>query len=169
MHKKEKNVTVLYFYEESPFAVRGPQPWEAFKRNLDAEVTIKMNTITGGETLVKRKLGDFYPLHGRIPSIFLFSQLTGLELYVGYPLSIMAIDGILHLATIIRNRLCLFKVPKLDYHVLKKIESNSIPLEQQGKETYRVVTDDITENMVQALKGKKPYSFYGSEVFGGVQ
>lgn len=168
MREKEKNVTVLYFLEESPLAVRGPQTFEMFKKNLDAEVAIKMNTITGGETLVKRKLGDFYTLHGRIPSIFLFSQLTGLELYVGYPLSIMAIDGILHLATIIRGRLCLFEVPKLDYHLLKKIESDSIPQEQQSKETYRVITDDITENMVEALKGKKTYSFYGSEVLGGV-
>ena len=168
MRKKEKNVAVLYFQEESPLAVRGPQTFEMFQKNLNTEVIIKMNTITGGETLVKRKLGDFYPLHGKIPSIFLFSQLTGLELYVGYPLSIMAIDGILHLATIIRNQLCLFEVPKLDYHLLKKIESNAIPNEQQGKETYRVVTDDITENMVEALKGKKNYSFYGSEVFGGV-
>lgn len=168
MQKKGKNVTALYFEAENPLTNRRPQNWETFKRNLNAEVTIKMNTITGGETLVKRKLGDFYPLHGRIPSIFLFSQLTGLELYVGYPLSIMAIDGILHLATIIRNQLCLFEVPKLDYHVLKKIESNSIPQEQQDKTTYRVITDEITENMVEALKGKKLYSFYGSEVFGGV-
>ena len=56
----------------------------------------------------------------------------------------------------------------MDYHLLKKIESDSIPLEQQDKTTYRVITDEITENMVEALKGKKLYSFYGSEVFGGV-
>lgn len=167
MSGKEKNVTVLYFEKENPLTGRKQQSLKEFKRNLDAEVTIKMNTITGGETLVKRKLGDFYTLHGRIPSIFLFSQLTGLELYVGYPLSIMAIDGILHLATIIRNQLCLFEVPKLDYHLLKKIESNAIPAEQQDKTTYRIITDEITENMVEALNGKKTYSFYGSEVWGG--
>lgn len=167
MSGKEKNVTVLYFEKENPLTERKQQSLKEFKRNLDAEVTIKMNTITGGETLVKRKLGDFYTLHGRIPSIFLFSQLTGLELYVGYPLSIMAIDGILHLATIIRNQLCLFEVPKLDYHLLKKIESNAIPAEQQDKTTYRIITDEITENMVEALNGKKTYSFYGSEVWGG--
>lgn len=168
MLKKEKNATVLYFETENPLTGRPPQTYEMFKKNLETEVAIKMNTITGGETLVKRKLGDFYTLHGRIPSVFLFSQLTGLELYVGYPLSIMAIDGILHLATIIRNRLCLFEVPKMDYHLLKKIESDLIPVEQQDKVIYRIITDEITENMVEALKGKKTYSFYGSEVFGGV-
>lgn len=168
MQKKEKNVIVLYFEAENPLTGRKKQSLKEFKRNLDAEVTIKINTITGGETLVKRKLGDFYTLHGRIPGIFLFSQLTGLELYVGYPLSIMAIDGILHLATIIRNQLCLFEVQKLDYHSLKKIESNAIPAEQQDKATYRIITDEITENMVKALNGKKTYSFYGSEVLGGV-
>lgn len=168
MCEKEKNVNVLYFDAGNPLTNRRPQNWETFKRNLNAEVTIKINTITGGKTLVKRKLGNFYTLHGKIPSIFLFSQLTGLELYVGYPVSIMAIDGILHLATIIRNQLCLFEIPAMNYHLLKKIESNSIPQEQQGKTTFRVITDEITESMVEALKGKKPYSFYGSEVFGGV-
>ena len=168
MREKGKNVNVLYFEAENPLTNRGPQNLVTFQKNLDAKVKINVNFPAGYKRTVERCLANFYPLHGRIPSIFLFSQLTGLELYVGYPLSIMAIDGILHLATIIRNRLCLFEVPKLDYHLIKKIESNAIPLEQQDKTTYRIITDEITENMVEALKGKKTYSFYGSEVFGGV-
>lgn len=168
MRVKEKNVTVLYFQEESPFEVRAPQTFEMFQKNLDAKVNINVKFPAGYKRTVERCLANFYQLHGRIPSIFLFSQLTGLELYVGYPLSIMAIDGILHLATIIRGQLSLFEVTDIEYSTLEKIERGLIPHEQQSKETYRVVTDDITENMVEALKGKKPYSFYGSEVFGGV-
>lgn len=168
MREKEKKADVLYFEVENPLTGREQQPLETFRKNLNADVQIKVNFPTGGTMLVKRRLGNFYGLHGRIPSIFLFSQLTGLELYVGYPLSIMAIDGILHLATIIRNRLCLFEVTTIDYNLLKKIESNLIPQEQQDKTRYRIITDEITENMVEALKGKKTYSFYGSEVFGGV-
>lgn len=168
MLEKGKNVNVLYFEAENPLTNRKPQTWEAFKRNMDAEVKIDLKYPAGGKLLTQRRLGAFYGLHGKIPSIFLFSQLTGLEMYVGYPLSIMAIDGILHLATIVRNRLCLFEVTALDYDLLKKIESGLIPVEQQDKTTYRIITDEITENMVEALKGKKLYSFYGSEVFGGV-
>ena len=168
MREKEKNVNVLYFEAENPLTDRGPQNLGMFQKNLDAKVKINVKFPTGYKRTVERCLANFYPLHGRIPSIFLFSQLTGLELYVGYPVSIMAIDGILHLATIIRNRLSLFEVTDMEYSTLKKIEERSIPQEQQDKTTYRIITDEITENMVEALKGKKTYSFYGSEVFGGV-
>lgn len=168
MREKEKNVTVLYFETENPLKGRKPQTAEEFKRNLETEVKIDLKMPAGGLLPTQRRLGAFYALHGKIPSIFLFSQLTGLDMYVGYPLSIMAIDGVLHFATIICNRLCLFEISTVDYSLMKKIESGLIPLEQQNKATYRVITDDITENMVEALKGKKPYSFYGSEVFGGV-
>lgn len=165
---KEKNVNVLYFETENPLTGRMPQTQATFKKNLETEVKFNLKFPAGGTMPVKRRLGDFYTLHGRIPSIFLFSQLTGLEMYVGYPLSIMAIDGVLHFATIICNRLSLFEISTFEYSLLKKIESGLIPLEQQDKATYRVITDDITESMVEALKGKKTYSFYGSEVFGGV-
>lgn len=168
MRKKGKNVTVLYFEAENPLTNQRQQTLTMFQKNLDAKIKIDVKFPSGYRRTVERCLANFYQLHGRIPSIFLFSQLTGLELYVGYPVSIMAIDGILHLATIIRGRLCLFEVPAMDYHLLEKIESNSIPQEQQDKTTYRIITDEITENMVEALKGEKPYSFYGSEVFGGV-
>lgn len=168
MRKKGKNVTVLYFEAENPLTNRRPQTLGMFQKNLDAKVKIDVRFPAGYKRTVECCLANFYPLHGRMPSLFLFSQLTGLELYVGYPLSIMAIDGILHLATIIRGQLCLFEVPEMDYYLLKKIESNAIPVEQQDKTTYRIITDEITENMVEALKGKKVYSFYGSEVFGGV-
>lgn len=168
MATKRKNITVLYFETENPITGRKPQATETFKRNLETEVKIDLKMPAGGLLPTQRRLGAFYALHGKIPSTFLFSQLTGLEMYVGYPLSIMAIDGVLHFATIICNRLCLFEISTVDYSLMKKIESGLIPLEQQDKATYRIITDDITESMVQAIKGEKPYSFYGSEVLGGV-
>lgn len=167
MRVKGKNVTVLYFETENPLTGRKPQEMEVFKRNLETEVKINLKMPAGGLLPTQRRLGAFYALHGKIPSTFLFSQLTGLEMYVGYPLSIMAINGVLHFATIICNRLCLFEISTVEYSLMKKIESGLIPMEQQDKATYRVITDDITESVVQALKGKRPYSFYGSEVLGG--
>ena len=168
MLEKGKNVTVLYFEAENPLTNRRQQTLTMFQKNLDAKVKINVKFPAGYKRTVERCLANFYALHGRIPSLFLFSQLTGMELYVGYPLSIMAIDGILHLATIIRGRLCLFAVTDMEYSTLEKIERGLIPHEQQSEGTFRIITDEITENMVEALKGKKIYSFYGSEVFGGV-
>ena len=167
MRKKEKNVSVLYFEAENPLTNRNSQTLKTFEKNLKAKIKINVKFPTGYKRIVERCLGNFYELHGRIPSIYLFSQLTGKEMYVGYPLSIMAIDGTLHLATFIRNQLSLFEVADMEYGTLKKIEEKLIPLEQQDKTTYRIITDEITENMVEALKGKKIYSFYGSEVLGG--
>lgn len=168
MKTKRKNVKALFFETENPITGRAPQTQEMFERNLETEVKIDIKFPTGETLKTLRRLKHLYTLHGKIPSNFLFKQLTGLEMYVAYPLSIMAIDGILHLATIIGNRLCLFKITAMNYDLLKKIESNLIPLEQQNKTTYRIITDEITENMIEALKGKKLYSFYGSEVLGGV-
>ncbi len=168
MRKKEKKVNVLYFETKDPLTNEGPQTLKMFKKNLEAKIKINVKFPAGYSRIVERRLGNFYQLHGRIPSTFLFSQLTGKEIYIGYPLSIMAIDGTLHLATFIRNHLSLFEVADMEYGTLKKIEEGLIPEGQQDKTTYRIITDEITANMVEALKGGKVYSFYGSEVVGGV-